>query len=213
VNASAHPHTLSTRNVGIMIFPDVELLDFCGPHEAFSAAWKGDMPIFEVFTVAERDDVLATRGGLRVLPDYTFDSAPPIDVLVVPGGQGTSSQLENPAAIAWITRIAGRAAVTTSVCTGSFLLAQAGLLDGRRATTHWGSIERMRALFPATEVLAGVRWIDDGAVISSAGISAGIDMSLHVVERLCGQDMAASAARAMEYDYWQPGNAASPAAR
>ena len=137
-----------TPNVGIMIFPEVELLDFCGPYEAFSAAWRGDESIFNVFTVAERSDPLATRAGLRVVPDYTFDSAPHIDILVVPGGQGTQGQLVNPIALAWITAVSRTATLTTSVCTGSFLLARAGLLEGKRATTHWGSIEHMRGLFP-----------------------------------------------------------------
>jgi transcriptional regulator GlxA family with amidase domain len=199
-----HAELDGTPNVGIMIFPEVELLDFCGPYEAFSAAWRGDESIFNVFTVAERPEPLATRAGLRVVPDYTFDSAPHIDILVVPGGQGTLGQLVNPSALAWITAVSRGAAFTTSVCTGSFLLAQAGLLEGKRATTHWGSIEHMRELFPLTEVLEGVRWVDEGAVISSAGISAGIDMSLHVIERVRGREVADRAARVMEYDAWQP---------
>jgi len=197
------------RNVGILIFPDVELLDFAGPHEAFSAAGTYDEPLFNVFTVAERADELLSRNGLRVVPDYTFETAPRIDVLVVPGGRGTRREIDNPRLIEWIKGVAGQTELTTSVCTGSFLLAKAGLLDGARATTHWGSIERMRDTFPTTEVLEGVRWVDDGVMITSAGVSAGIDMSLHVIERLSGSEAAASSARLMEYDYWQPSEIAS----
>jgi transcriptional regulator GlxA family with amidase domain len=115
---------------------------------------------------------------------------------------GTRREIDNPAAIEWIRKVAGEAELTTSVCTGSFLNARAGLLGGKRATTHWGSIQRMRDMFPGTQVLENVRWVDDGAVISSSGVSAGIDMSLHVIERLHGAEVAANAARHMEYDYW-----------
>jgi transcriptional regulator GlxA family with amidase domain len=195
-----------TRNVGILIFEGVELLDFCGPYEAFSATGRyGDEKLFNTFTVAEQDGPIAAAAGTRFLPDYTFATAPAIDILVVPGGMGTRREIENPVVIDWIRTISGEAELTTSVCTGSFLIAKAGSLgDGSKATTHWGSIERMRETFPGVEVLENVRFVDDGTVISSAGVSAGIDMALHVIERLCGTDAAASSARLMEYDYWQP---------
>jgi transcriptional regulator GlxA family with amidase domain len=193
------------RSVGILIFPEVELLDFCGPHEAFTAVNYGGSPLFTVFTVAERPGELKTRNGLRVTPDYTFDDVPPIDILVVPGGQGTRREIDNPRLIEWIASVGRDAELTTSVCTGSFLIAKAGALPGgSRATTHWGSIQRMREMFPGVEVLENVRFVDDGAVITSAGVSAGIDMSLHVIERLSGREAAAGSARLMEYDYWQP---------
>jgi transcriptional regulator GlxA family with amidase domain len=199
-----------TRTVGILIFPDVELLDFCGPHEAFTAANTAERQLFRVFTVAERPDELTTRNGLRVVPDYTFDDAPQIDILVVPGGQGTRREIDNPRVIEWIASVGRAAELTTSVCTGSFLIARAGALSvGSRVTTHWGSIQRMRETFPGVEVLERVRFVDDGAVISSAGVSAGIDMSLHVIGRLCGTEAAAGSARLMEYDYWQPAHPAS----
>jgi transcriptional regulator GlxA family with amidase domain len=198
-----------------MIFPDVELLDFAGPYEAFTAVnYSDEQKLFEVFTVAERPDPLATRAGVRIVPDYTYENAPKIDILVVPGGQGTRREIDNPVALEWIRSVAGEAELTTSVCTGSFLIARAGSLQaGNRATTHWASVQRMREAFPGVEVLEGVRFVDDGAVISSAGVSAGIDMSLHVIERLCGRDAAAGSARLMEYDYWTPSDAeAAPAA-
>jgi transcriptional regulator GlxA family with amidase domain len=194
------------RNVGILIFPQVELLDFCGPYEAFTAVnYGGDHQLFNVFTVAEQAGELPTRAGMRVVPDYTFEDAPHIDILVVPGGQGTRREIDNPAVIDWIRAVSGEAELTTSVCTGAFLIAKAGALgEGSTATTHWGSIERLRESFPGITVREQVRWVDDGAVISSAGVSAGIDMSLHVIERLCGPEAAAGSARLMEYDYWKP---------
>lgn len=192
------------RNAGILIFPDVELLDFCGPYEAFSAATRDGAPYFNTFTVAEHAGPVASKAGLKFIPDYTFSNAPKIDILVVPGGQGTRREIDNPAVIDWIRNVAGSSELTTSVCTGSFLLGKAGLLQDGKATTHWGSIERMRETFPDIEVLENVRWVDDGTVVSSAGVSAGIDMSLHVIERLCGPGAAESSARLMEYDYWQP---------
>lgn len=194
-------------NVGILIFPQVELLDFCGPYEAFTAASIDGKRCFNTFTVAETLEPVAANAGLRTLPDYTLDTAPPIDILVVPGGQGTRREINNTALIDWIATIAGSATLTTSVCTGSFLVAQAGLLDGGKATTHWGSIERMREAFPSIEVHEGVRWVDNGAVVSSAGVSAGIDMSLYVIERLLGRAAAESSARLMEYEYWQSSDA------
>jgi transcriptional regulator GlxA family with amidase domain len=199
------------RSVGILIFPEVELLDFAGPHEAFSAARRAEGGLFDVFTVAERAGELRTPSGLRVVPDYTIDDVPHIDILVVPGGMGTRREIDNQRLIGWIEGQARQTELMTSVCTGSFLLAKAGLLRGKRATTHWGSIERLREVFPDTEVLENVRWVDDGAVISSAGVSAGIDMALHVIERLCGPEAAADSARLMEYDYWTPGDAPGPA--
>ena len=195
------------RNVGILIFPDVELLDFTGPYEAFTAANYGGAgeKVFEVFTVAEQLDEVRVRAGLRVMPDYTLDDAPKIDVLVVPGGQGTRREVNNPRLVGWIADVAEQAELATSVCTGAFLLAEAGVLaEHSVATTHWASIDRLRDPYPSLDVRHDVRFVDDGTVVSSAGVSAGIDMSLHVIERLCGHDVAAGSARLMEYDYWKP---------
>jgi transcriptional regulator GlxA family with amidase domain len=200
-----------TRNVGILIFEGVELLDFCGPYEAFTAAGRyEDRRYFNTFTVAELDGPVAASAGTRFLPDYTFASAPQIDILVVPGGMGTRREIDNPIVIDWIRAVAGEAELTTSVCTGSFLIAKAGALGpGSKATTHWGSVGRMRETFPGVEVLEDARFVDDGLVVSSAGVSAGIDMALHVIERLCGVEAARSSARLMEYDYWKPAGSAS----
>jgi len=195
----------SQRTVAILIFPGVELLDFTGPFEVFSAArvnFATPDRLFNVFTVAESLEPLRCYNPVTVVPDYTLENCPPADILVVPGGYGTRSAVNRAPLIDWLRSRAAAAEVTTSVCTGSFLLAQAGLLDRRAATTHWGSIQRMRDAYPGLEVREHVRWVDEGAVVSSAGVSAGIDMALHIVARLYGADAACTTARWIEYDYW-----------
>jgi transcriptional regulator GlxA family with amidase domain len=196
------------RNVGILIFPDVEILDFCGPFEVFASAslpaeTEGgpETRLFAVFTVAERSELVACRGGLLVQPNHTLADHPPLDLVVVPGGFGTRREQENPVVLDWIARQRRSGALTTSVCTGAFLLGAAGLLDGRRATTHWTTIDGLRANHPTTEVLADARVVDEGEIITSAGVSAGIDMALHVVRRLHGDEVARRTARDMEYDW------------
>jgi transcriptional regulator GlxA family with amidase domain len=195
------------RNVGILIFPDVEVLDFCGPFEVFASTslppqTDGDPEtrLFEVFTIAERAELVACRGGLLVQPNHTLDDHPPLDLVVIPGGYGTLREQENPVILDWITRQRRTGALTTSVCTGAFLLGAAGLLDGLRATTHWTTIDGLRTHLPATDVLADVRIVDEGEIITSAGVSAGIDMALHVVRRLHGDEVARRTARDMEYE-------------
>lgn len=192
--------------VAILLFDDVELLDFAGPYEVFSAARPtsdSSDRLLDVFTVAETPQPVTCRNGLVVHPRYTLANAPAAAILVVPGGQGTRTAVDRPQLIDWIRQRAAVAQLTTSVCTGSFLLAQAGLLAGKPTTTHWGSIQRMRQEFPDLEVRENVRWVDAGDVIASAGVSAGIDMSLHVLARLYGEGAAAATARGIEYDHWQ----------
>jgi transcriptional regulator GlxA family with amidase domain len=192
---------------GILIFPDVEVLDFCGPFEVFSVTRLDDArrretaSPFEVLLVAERPDPLLTTGGMQVTPHHTQANCPPLDLLLVPGGWGTRSEIKNQSLIEWIAA-RGRAAETlTSVCTGSLLLAQAGLLAGRRATTHWRSLERMRDAFPDVTVVTDRHWVEDGNVVTSAGIAAGIDMALRLVARYYGEPVARATARHMEYPY------------
>lgn len=191
--------------VGIFVFPEVEVLDFAGPYEVFTTAsrvFKRTNPLaeaaFEVFTVGHRIEPFKARAGLPVLPEFDIDSHPAIDLLIVPGGV-VNAELEKPEVIRWIASVAARAHLSASVCTGAFLLARAGLLDGKRATTHWEDIADLRRDFPQTEVLAGQRWVDEGDVVTSGGISAGIDMSLHLVERLASRELAARTATQMEF--------------
>lgn len=192
--------------VGILIFDEVEVLDFCGPFEVFSVARpveperQGDEhQLFRVLTIAEREQTVTCRGGLLVQPHATIAQHSPLDILVVPGGQGTRRERHNAHILEWISQQAQRVQLTTSVCTGAFLLAECGLLNGHKATTHWQSVAWMRETYPAIKMLAETRVVDEGRVITSAGVSAGIDMSLHVVERLYGVDVARWTARRMEY--------------
>ena len=140
------------------------------------------------------------RAGLVVQPDYTFANHPPIDVLLIAGGVVTA-ELDTPEVIAWVAANSAKAVLTASICTGAFLLAEAGLLDGRSATTHWEDIPDMQARYPAVTTSADQRWVDEGNVVTSAGISAGIDMSLHLVERLAGRTLAVLTARQMDFDW------------
>jgi transcriptional regulator GlxA family with amidase domain len=192
--------------VGILIFDDVEVLDFCGPFEVFSVARQvgensDELKLFTVVTIAEEDRIVICRGGLLVKPHATFENHPPLDILVAPGGQGTRRERHNHRLLDWIAQQDQNTNLTTSVCTGAFLLAERGLLDHHRATTHWNSVEWMRGTYPNIEMVADERIVDEGHIITSAGISAGIDMSLHVVSRLYGAEVAAWTARRMEYDW------------
>jgi putative intracellular protease/amidase len=196
--------TIADEDLAILIFDDVEVLDFCGPFEVFSVANRfTEPPAFTVLTVAENASPVVTRGGLSVNPHRRLADCPQPDVLLVPGGQGTRKEMHNPALIDWIRQASTKAELVLSVCTGALLLAKAGLLDGLEATTHHGAIDLLRHTAPKTTVHADSRFVDNGRVVCSAGIAAGIDMSLHVVSRLLGQEVAVNTARQMEYP-WEP---------
>ena len=193
--------------LGIHVFDDVEVLDFAGPYEVFTTAsrvWRRSNPgapdPLTVCLISRTGAPVRARAGLQVQPDASFTSHPPLDVLVVPGGVVTA-ELAEPSVAPWIARTAAGCRLTASVCTGAFLLAQAGVLEGRAATTHWEDIDDLRAMFPRLDVRSGVRWVDEGPVVTSAGISAGIDMSLHLVERLLGRELALRTARQMDFDW------------
>jgi transcriptional regulator GlxA family with amidase domain len=196
-----------TRRVGILIFPDVEVLDFCGPFEVFSttrldeARRREEPSPYEVALVAERPDIVVATGGLKVLPDRTLEDGPDLDVLVVPGGWGTRREMQNDRLLAWIVGHSRRVGTLASVCTGALLLGRAGLLDGRRATTHWRALDLLRESAPTATVVADERVVADGDVITSAGISAGIDLALRVVARHHGEAVARATARHMEYPF------------
>jgi transcriptional regulator GlxA family with amidase domain len=198
---------MSRRRVGILVFPEVEVLDFCGPYEVFSVVRldesrrREDVSPFEVRLVAATPDVLIATGGLRVVPDHTLDACPPLDVLVVPGGWGTRALLDDEPLLGWIAARAREVETLTSVCTGSMLLGKAGLLDGRRATTHWRALDWMAESLPAVTVVRDQHVVEDGHVLTSAGISAGIDMALRVVTRYHGEPIGRATARHMEYPY------------
>ena len=196
-----------TVSVGIYVFNEVEVLDFAGPYEVFTTAsrvFRRSNPSlpepFTVFTVARVGGTVRARAGLVVHPDYGLRDHPEIGLLLIPGGVVTA-ELEASEVSDWIAGLSQGAKLTASVCTGSFLLAQAGLLDGKKATTHWEDVNDMKAMFPSVNVLEGRRWVDEGAVVTSAGISAGIDMSLHLVDRLASRDLALRTARQMDFDW------------
>ncbi|HXJ83365.1 MAG TPA: DJ-1/PfpI family protein [Candidatus Methylomirabilis sp.] len=198
---------MNRKRVGIVVFPDVEVLDFCGPFEVFSVTRldeqrrREDPSPFEVLLVAEQAGPIVTTGGMKVIPDHTLEHCPPLDILVVPGGWGTRAEMKNPRLLAWVKERAQQVETLTSVCTGSMVLGQAGLLDGRHATTHWRSLQWMRDSFPAVTVEEKLHVVEDGNVLTSAGISAGIDMALKVVARYHGEAVARNTARNMEYRY------------
>lgn len=197
-------------NLGILVFDEVELLDMAGPYEVFTTAARvlarsqppGTSALFSVTTIARRPGQVRARAGLRLQPDHTLADHPPLDCTIVPGGV-VDAELGQPDLMAWLCGQARSARILASVCTGSLLLAQAGVLDGLDATTHWEDLDALRALRPAVRVRDGMRWVDQGAIVTSAGISAGIDMSLHLVERLHSRDLAIRTARQMEFD-WEP---------
>jgi transcriptional regulator GlxA family with amidase domain len=194
--------THATRNLAILIFDDVEVLDFCGPLEVFSVAGPLiEPPAFRVYTVAETTKPVLARNGLSVNPHYALADAPAAQMLLVPGGLGTRREMKNGPLIDWIRDRSKTAELVLSVCTGALLLAKAGLLDGLEATTHRGALDLLREVAPNTTIRTDRRYVDNGRVICSAGIAAGIDMSLHVVERLCGAEVAAKTARHMEYPW------------
>jgi transcriptional regulator GlxA family with amidase domain len=188
------------KNVAIFIHEGVELLDFAGPGEVFSAAGRNGE--FNVYTVAASLDPALSQGFVTIKPEYTIANCPTPDIIILPGGK-TDIPLGNPEIIEWIRKSSKRAEVTMSVCTGAFLLAKAGLLDGLEATTHWGSIESLKESAPRATVRENLRFADNGRIITAAGVSAGIDASLHVVDRLLGREAASRAARYMEYK-WEP---------
>jgi len=193
-------------NVGILIFDDVEVLDFAGPFEVFSrtrmrpgveSRRSSEGAPFNVYSVARIKQPVITTGGLEIQPRYDFTNCPPVDLLVVPGGWGTRRLLDNDDTLSWIRKVAEGGARITSVCTGSLLLAKAGLLKNKAATTHWGALETLAALDPTIK-LRRKRYVDQG-IITSAGISAGIDMALYVVGELLGPEVSEDTARYMEY--------------
>lgn len=188
-------------NVGILLFNEVEVLDFAGPFEVFSICSTDDQKkLFNVFTVSEQPEIIA-RNGLQVKSHYTFETTPHIDLLVIPGGLGAETvEMYNLNLRQWILQQHTHAQLTFSICTGAFILAEAGLLDGLKATTHWMDIARLKQDYPQIDVLTNVKYVDEGKIISAAGISSGINASLYIVAKLHGADIAKQTAKRMEYD-------------
>jgi transcriptional regulator GlxA family with amidase domain len=187
------------KNVAIFLYEGVELLDFAGPGEVFAASKN-----FNVYTVSVDGKPVVSQGFLHIQPDYSLDRAPNPDIIILPGGN-TRPSVSNNEVIEWIRKNSSTQ-LLMSVCTGAFLLAKAGLLEGKKATTWHGAIDRFRQFAPATEVMENTRFVDNGNIITTAGVSAGIDGALHVLEKIHGKEEALRVARYMEYDKWVPEN-------
>ncbi len=187
------------RNVAIFLYDGVELLDFAGPGEVFSASG------FTTYTVSVDGGQLTSQGFVKIKPDYSIENCPAPDIIVIPGGNSGPSSKDS-AVIDWIKNANSHGTNFLSVCTGAFILAKAGLLENKRVTTHWGSTKSLAKQYPTTTVMENKRWVDNGFVITTAGVSAGIDGALHFVERIKGREEAQRTARYMEYDKWDPDN-------
>ncbi len=199
------------RTVGILLFDDVEVLDFAGPFEVFSVAGRrdGSYP-FDVFTIAERTRPIAARNFLKVIPKHSFESFPKIDVLVVPGGFGTRREMLNQKVLDWVKEQAALAEIVLSVCTGALILGRAGLLDGLNATTHHGAVNLLKEIAPAAIIQADRRVIDNGKFVIAAGVSSGIDAAFYVIARLLGEPVAREAADYIEYPLSLPDTTVAP---
>lgn len=201
------------RTVSILLFDDVEVLDFCGPYEVFSVAViEGEYAPFQVELVGTRTGAIRARNGMSVNPDRAIGDGAAGDILIVPGGNGTRALLDDDAVLDWVRTSARRAELVLSVCTGSLVLARAGLLRHLPVTTHHTAFDLLERLEPTCRVERGVRYVDTGATVTAAGISAGIDMSLHVVSRLVGEARSREVAGEMEYEWDQARHGAAPAA-
>jgi len=189
------------RNVAILIFDNVEPLDFAGPFEVFiSGSNRGKD--FSVYTVAENDGPVKAIGNLSINPSYTINTCPKPDILIVPGGWGSRKEMFNETITNWIKEVSTDVEILLSVCTGALILAKANLLDGLKATTNRSAISELREVVPvSTEIIDGARYVDNGKIVLSAGVSAGIDASLYVVGKLLGEERAILAASIMEYDW------------
>ena len=191
---------MGRKNVAIVLFEDIEVLDFTGPFEVFTLTDElHDHALFDVYTVAEINQPIRAKNGLSINPDFCFGDCPTPHILIVPGGRGTRSLIKNDRILAWILQASKKAELVLSVCTGSLVLARTGMLDGLEATTHKNALGELAALAPQIKVRGDKRFIDTGKIVTSGGISTGIDMSLYIVEKLLGEEYAAETATYMAY--------------
>lgn len=187
-------------NIGIYIYDNAEVLDFSGPYEVFSVANRFLEEKHNLFFISEKEEVIKARGEYKVLSDFIIETHPKLDVLIVVGGVHTE-ELEKQNVINWLTKQTKICKLIASVCTGVFLLAKANIVTNHKVTTHWEDIEDLKNSFPSLDVKDDVRWVDEGNIVSSAGISAGIDMSLHLISKLYNEDLALKTAKQMQFDW------------
>lgn len=192
------------RTVAILIFDDAEVLDFAGPFEVFSVTSElNNYELFDVFTIAKKPEPISAVNGLSVNPKYTFDNAPDIDILVIAGGAGTREQMKDVETLNWIKKVHQGTLLTSSICSGSRLLATVGLLNNQPYCTHHGVYDHMMEIVPSGIPKKNKRFIGFDKIYTSGGISAGIDLSFHIIEKLHGKDIALKTAEYMEYDWKQ----------
>ncbi len=189
-------------NIGIYIYEEAEVLDFSGPFEVFSTASRflEEDEKFNVFLIAEKSGSVLARGGYDVNVKYNINNHPKLDLLVVAGGVHTQ-EMKKTNVITWMKNVSTNAKIVASVCTGAFLLAQAKVITTHKVTTHWEDIADLKESFPTLDVKSNVRWVDEDSIVTSGGISAGIDMSLHIVSRIHSLDLAEKTARQMEFTW------------
>jgi transcriptional regulator GlxA family with amidase domain len=187
--------------VGIFVFNEVEVLDFAGPFEVFSIASDGADKLFEVVTIAENQEIISARNGLKIQPTATFSDELKFDILIIPGGYGAEEiEIKNKNVLDWINKQYSQVNILASVCTGALLLAECGILNDKNATTHYIDLNRLENDYPLVKVIRKVKFVDQGNLLTSAGISAGINMSFHIISRLFGLEIATQTAERMEYD-------------
>lgn len=193
---------IPTRNLAIFIFEGVQIIDYTGPFEVLGQAHDSEKRIFNVYTVAEKPGPITTNMGMTVVPKYSFADMPKADVLVLPGGD-VRKGLESPTVIKWVQDTAANAEYVMSVCNGAFYLGKAGLLDGLTATTFYGLTDQLKELAPKARIVTDQRFVDNGKIVTTAGLSSGIDGALHLIEKILGRGRAQEVALNLEYN-WQP---------
>jgi transcriptional regulator GlxA family with amidase domain len=192
------------KTVGILIFHEVEVLDLAGPFEVFGITEIDGDKGFQVWTISEKDELIRARNGLQVKANFTFQNCPALDILIVPGGYGAEKiEIHNAVTLDWIATQNQRVEIAASVCTGAFLLAKSGVITNQRVTTHWMDVGDLQKEYPSLRVEKDVKFVDEGRIVTSAGISAGIEMSLHLVARIYGMEIAIKTAKRMDYS-WVP---------
>jgi len=191
-----------TMSVGLFAFPGMEMLDFAGPYQVFATASRltsTDTDLFHLVTIGTSLEPMKVGGGATIVPEVTIADHPELSCLIIPGGRaGINHQMADEKTVAWLTAQANKVPIVASVCTGAFLLAQTGLLDGCDVTTHFAHVDDLRQAFPTLNVLESRRWVDSGHFLTSAGLTAGIDMALHLVERMASRDLSVATARRLE---------------
>ena len=191
-------------NVGIFLFNDIELLDFAGPYEVFSVTSDlNKLPLFNVFTISSDGSEIRSVNGLKVVPDFSFTNHPPIDIFVIPGGVGTRAEINKQEVLGWVNQTCKSSSITMSVCSGARLLGILGFLDHLESTTHHEVFENLKEIAPNTIIRPEKRFIDNKNIMTAGGISAGIDLSLHIVEKTQGKAIVNKTRRYMEYGDWQ----------